>query len=93
MNVSLTKELEKLVEAKVASGLYGSASEVIREALRLLQQTDEANRLFIERTRAQINEGLMDAKAGRVTTFDKKRLRNRITEIKSNGRTARRNGK
>ena len=34
MNISLTPELEKLVQAKVESGLYNNASEVIREALR-----------------------------------------------------------
>lgn len=34
MNISLTPELEKAVKAKVASGLYGNASEVVREALR-----------------------------------------------------------
>ena len=38
MNVSLTPELEKLVAAKVASGRYTSASEVVREALRLLEE-------------------------------------------------------
>lgn len=36
MNVSLTPELERWVREKVDSGLYGSASEVVREALRLL---------------------------------------------------------
>jgi antitoxin ParD1/3/4 len=41
MNVSLTPELEKLVQEKVKSGLYHSASEVIRDALRLLQERDE----------------------------------------------------
>lgn len=34
MNISLTPELEKAVKAKVQSGLYNNASEVIREALR-----------------------------------------------------------
>jgi len=38
MNVSLTPELEKFVREKVASGLYNNASEVVREALRLLHQ-------------------------------------------------------
>ena len=45
MNVSLTPELEKLVEEKVRSGLYQTASEVVREALRLLKlRDDEARR-------------------------------------------------
>lgn len=36
MNVSLTPELEQYIRRKVESGLYGNASEVVREALRLL---------------------------------------------------------
>jgi antitoxin ParD1/3/4 len=42
MNVSLTVELEKFVSAKVESGRYNSASEVVREALRLLEERDQA---------------------------------------------------
>lgn len=38
MNVSLTPELDKFVNAKVESGRYTSASEVVREALRLLEE-------------------------------------------------------
>ncbi len=42
MNVSLTPELEEFVSAKVGSGRYNSASEVVREALRLLEEYDSA---------------------------------------------------
>ncbi len=42
MNVSLTPELEKYVRRKVASGLYNNASEVIREALRVLLERERA---------------------------------------------------
>ena len=42
MNVSLTSELEKFVSAKIDSGRYNSASEVVREALRLLEEHDQA---------------------------------------------------
>ena len=42
MNVSLTTELEKFVSTKVESGRYNSASEVVREALRLLEEHDQA---------------------------------------------------
>lgn len=41
MNVSLTPELEKLIQKKVDSGRYTSASEVVREALRLLEKKDQ----------------------------------------------------
>lgn len=42
MNVSLTPELEKFVSTKVESGRYNSASEVVREALRLLEEHEQA---------------------------------------------------
>jgi antitoxin ParD1/3/4 len=42
MNVSLTPDLEKFVGNKVESGRYNSASEVVREALRLLEEHDQA---------------------------------------------------
>ena len=42
MNVSLTPELEKFVSARVKSGRYNSASEVVRESLRLLEEHDQA---------------------------------------------------
>lgn len=41
MNVSLTPELEEFVSTKVESGRYHSASEVVREALRLLEERDQ----------------------------------------------------
>jgi antitoxin ParD1/3/4 len=41
MNVSLTPRLDKFVVNKVASGRYTSASEVIREALRLMEERDQ----------------------------------------------------
>jgi antitoxin ParD1/3/4 len=54
MNVSLTPKLEKFVAAKVSSGLYNSASEVVREALRLLEENDRSRGLKI----AAFNEEL-----------------------------------
>ena len=42
MDVHLTPELEKIVQSKPQSGRYHSASEVVREALRVMEQRDEA---------------------------------------------------
>jgi antitoxin ParD1/3/4 len=58
MNVSLTPQLEDLVHQKVASGLYGSASEVMREALRLLEERDRVQALRLEELRSEIRKGL-----------------------------------
>ena len=66
MNVSLTPELEQFVDAKVESGMYNNASEVVREGLRLLKEHDEV-RL---RWREQIERGWQDAQAGRLVDGD-----------------------
>jgi antitoxin ParD1/3/4 len=58
MNVSLTPELEKLVTRKVQSGLYQSASEVIREGLRLLEDQDRLRELHLAEVRKKIQAGL-----------------------------------
>ena len=58
MNVSLTPELEKYVSEKVESGLYHSASEVIREGLRLLKDQDALRKIRIHEVRQQIQEGV-----------------------------------
>lgn len=58
MNVSLTPQLEKLVKNKVDSGLYVSASEVMREALRLLEERDQRRTMLVEELRAEIKKGL-----------------------------------
>ncbi len=50
----LQKKLEELVREKVDSGLYNNASEVIREALRLMQEHDEIRRLKLERLRDEL---------------------------------------
>jgi len=58
MNVSLTPELEKLVASKVQSGRYQSASEVIREGLRLLEDQDRLRAVQLEEVRRKIQVGL-----------------------------------
>lgn len=60
MNISLTPELEKMVQAKVASGLYNNASEVIREALRASLRQESEN----EWLRAQAAIGYAQLEAG-----------------------------
>lgn len=64
MNVSLTPELERLVTEKVESGMYTTASEVVREGLRLLQERDELRRARLEELRREIARGVAQADRG-----------------------------
>ena len=64
MNVSLTPELEKLVASKVQSGRYQSASEVIREGLRLLDDQDRLRAAQLDEVRRKIQTGLDELDRG-----------------------------
>ncbi len=86
LNVSLPVELENRVREHVASGLFGSASEVIREALRLFEayQATQANHLL--HLRSEIHQGLLDVKSKRVSILNvdaiKHKGRQRMKQIK-----------
>jgi len=69
MHISLTPKLEELVREKVESGLYNNASEVVREALRLMQEQDAIRRLKLERLRDELAKGEADLAAGRSATL------------------------
>ena len=58
MNVSLTRELEEYIARKVRMGLYKSASEVVREALRLLHERDQATEGALAELHRDIQTGL-----------------------------------
>jgi antitoxin ParD1/3/4 len=64
MNVNLTPELEKLVHKKVKTGRYNSASEVVREALRLMEAQDSVRSAQLEELRRRINDGLESPNRG-----------------------------
>lgn len=82
LNVSLPPELENRVRQHVESGLYGSASEVIREALRLFEAYQSAQAATLAGLKADIAQGVADVAAGRVAELD-------IGKIKRRGRVAR----
>lgn len=58
MNISLTAELEQMVQEKVASGMYSSASEVVREGLRLLKERDMLQAMKLQELRTEIRKGI-----------------------------------
>ena len=79
MNISLTPELEEFVREKVETGRYLSASEVVREALRVLEERDQVRQLQLKQLRDDIGEGLADLDAGRTQPLS-------AAQIKAEGR-------
>lgn len=70
MDVSLPPELERYVSERVSAGDYGSASEVIREGLRLLRKRDAERFDRVTELRSAIDEGLAAAKRSEVVGGD-----------------------
>ena len=75
MNVSLSPELRSLVRDKVASGRYTSASEVVREGLRLLEERDELLALRRAALRRAVRLGLDELDVGRSAPLDVEAIR------------------
>ena len=83
MNINLTPQLEELVRTKVASGLYNSASEVVREALRLMERDDQVRAATLAQLRQDIREGLKSGPAGDLNVeVIKRRGRERLAAAK-----------
>jgi len=83
MNISLTPELETFIQSKVGSGLYTSASEVIREALRLLKKYNSLHEKSLRQLNHEIDKGILDAKKGKFVDPVKARqqLRKKINSM------------
>ena len=79
LNISLPAELENRVRDHVASGMYGSASEVICEALRLFEACQTVQVASFASLEEDIAQGMADVHAGRVGAMD-------MTAIKAQGR-------
>jgi antitoxin ParD1/3/4 len=82
MKVSLTPGLRRLVDKKVRSGYYGSPSEVVREALRLLERRDLTREQQVGDLRTLLDQADADTRAGRLLPLNDQA----IESIKAEGR-------
>jgi len=82
VNVSLTPELERLINDKVENGSYQTASEVVREALRLLKHRDEG----LVQLRREIQAGLDRAGRGEYAEYDRQSASKLGARVKARGR-------
>lgn len=90
MNINLTETLEEMVRSKVASGLYNSASEVVRDALRLMQEQDAYRAVRLGQLQAEIQQGL---ESGPSEPLDVAALKDRLkTSVRSKKATLKTSG-
>ena len=81
MTITLTPEMEHLVQRKVQSGLFGSPADVVYEGLLLLEQ-EEAR---FEELKSDIAVGIQQADSGQVKTFDTENLKARVRQELATG--------
>lgn len=79
MNVHLGETFDKFVTDLIASGLYQSQSEVIRDGLRLLKEREDLRQLRLEELRREVQKGIDSLDRGEGKPFD-------IEEVKALGR-------
>jgi antitoxin ParD1/3/4 len=72
MNISMTPEMEKWVHGKVGSGLYTSASEVVREAIRALHEKETRNSAKLVGLRDALQLGIAAADQGNLSDWDER---------------------
>jgi len=82
MNISLTPKINQWISEKVASGLYGSADEVILEGLRLLKRQEEQRLAMLQDLRQEILVGVRQLDAGKSNVFSD----SVVSDIKAKGR-------
>jgi antitoxin ParD1/3/4 len=81
MNVSLTPELERMVNDPVRSGMYQTASEVVREALRTLKDRDSQGSL-----RRDVQEGFAQIDRGEYEEYDETTIKDLVADIATRGK-------
>lgn len=81
LNISLPAEMENRVRQHVASGMYGSASEVVREALRLFEAYQAARESSLTNLKTDIAQGMADIEAGHVDDLNMEHIKQQGRDI------------
>lgn len=87
MNVTLTPELEKIVEKKIKTGRFNSVGEVVREGLYLLDLEDDFQEMKRERLREELLKAKQQFENGQfITVNSAEQMKAYLEDIKQRGR-------
>ncbi|HUS07835.1 MAG TPA: type II toxin-antitoxin system ParD family antitoxin [Bryobacteraceae bacterium] len=70
VNVSITPELDAFLQSRVKSGRYQTTSEVVREALRLLERHELERDQAFQQLKAKLEQGAAEAERGELLEGD-----------------------
>ncbi len=83
-NINLTEHLDHFVERQVSSGRYGNASEIVREALRLLEEEEQVRQAKLNALRQAAKQGLEEIDQGQgIVLKGKKAVKQFVKEIEA----------
>ena len=86
MNTNLGTQWEEFISTYVHSGRYLSASEVVREGLRLLQEREQYRQVRLEQLRKEIDTGVQGLDRGEYVELDDQNLKTHLNNVKTRGR-------
>jgi antitoxin ParD1/3/4 len=87
-NINLTEHLDHFVERQVSSGRYGNASEIVREALRLLEEEEQEHKAKLKALRHAAKQGFDEIDEGKgIVLKGKKAVRQFVTQIEAEVRS------
>lgn len=86
MNVNLGTQWEEFISASVHTGRYLSASEVVREGLRLLQEREQVRQVRLEQLRKEVDKGVHELDRGEYVELDDQGLKSHLGKVKARGR-------
>jgi antitoxin ParD1/3/4 len=94
-NINLTDRLHRFVERRVSSGHYSNASEIVREALRLLEREEQERQLKLKALRQAARKGFGEIEQGKgIVLKGKKAVKQFVAEIEAGvSSTAAKNGR
>jgi antitoxin ParD1/3/4 len=70
MNISLSPQMARFIRARVKNGDYTNASEVVRDAVRRLQEAEASRKQRANLERSRIRQGIRDIEEGRYEDYD-----------------------
>lgn len=88
-NINLTEHLDRFIARQVASGRYSNASEIVREALRLLEEQQQERKAKLDALRQAAKQGFDEIDQGKGIVLKGKKEINRFlsdieTEVRAN---------